>query len=62
MQDEYGAGTPCQAQERTKTYIVAPPDQLRVNEKHLREYYIVNCVGIIITTNYQTDGVHLNGR
>jgi hypothetical protein len=45
--------------ERTKIYTAAPPDVLRVNEKHLREYYVFNLVGLIITTNYKTDGIYL---
>jgi len=45
--------------EHLKTYIVTPPDTMRVNEKHLKEYYILNCIGLIITTNYKTDGVYL---
>jgi hypothetical protein len=28
--------------DHTKNYIVTPPDVLRVNEKHLREYYVFN--------------------
>jgi Family of unknown function (DUF5906) len=42
-----------------KTYTAAPPDVLRVDEKHLREYSITNCCGIIITTNYKSDGIYL---
>jgi hypothetical protein len=45
--------------EHLKTYIVTPPYTMRVNEKHLREYYILNCIGLIITTNYKTDGIYL---
>jgi hypothetical protein len=30
---------------------------LRIDEKHLREYYIPNCCGVIITTNHKTDGI-----
>ena len=37
----------------------APPDVLRVNEKFLREYYIFNVIGFIITTNHRTDGIYL---
>jgi hypothetical protein len=32
---------------------------LRVDEKNLREHYISNCCGVIITTNYKTDGIYL---
>jgi Family of unknown function (DUF5906) len=45
--------------ERLKTLTVAPPDGLRVDEKHLREYTIVNCCGLVLTTNHRTDGVYL---
>jgi len=45
--------------EHTKSYIAAPPDVLRVNEKHLREYYVPNVCGVIITTNHKTHGIYL---
>jgi hypothetical protein len=45
--------------EQLKPISAAPPDTLRVNEKHLREYYIFNVCGVIITTNYKTDGLYL---
>jgi hypothetical protein len=45
--------------ERMKQYTVAPPDVLPIDEKHLRQYYVVNCCGVIITTNYKTDGIFL---
>src|SRR5262249_20230557 len=45
--------------EQLKTYTVTPPYTLRVNEKNLPEYYILNCIGLIITTNYKTDGIYL---
>jgi hypothetical protein len=32
---------------------------LRVDEKNLREYSILNCAGIIITTNHKADGIYL---
>ena len=44
---------------RTKSYLAAPPDVLRVDEKNLREHDVVNVCGIIMTTNHRTDGVHL---
>jgi hypothetical protein len=46
--------------DHTKSYIAAPPDVLRVDEKHLREYLIVNCCGVIITTNHKNDGLYLD--
>ena len=45
--------------DHTKIYTAAPPDVLRVNEKHLREYYVFNCLGFLITTNHKTDGIYL---
>jgi Family of unknown function (DUF5906) len=45
--------------ERLKAYTAAPPDALRVNEKHLREYAIPNCTGVLITTNHRSDGMFL---
>jgi hypothetical protein len=32
---------------------------LRVDEKNLREHSILNCCGVVITTNYKTDGIYL---
>jgi Family of unknown function (DUF5906) len=45
--------------DHTKIYTAAPPDVLRVDEKHLREHYIFNCLGFIITSNHKTDGIYL---
>jgi hypothetical protein len=45
--------------EHLKIYCAAPPDVLRLNEKHLREYNILNCCGVVITTNHLTDGIYL---
>jgi hypothetical protein len=45
--------------DHIKIYAAAPPDVLRVNEKHLREYYVLNCLGLIVTTNHKTDGLYL---
>ena len=42
-----------------KAYIAAPPDVLRVDEKNLREHYVLNVCGVIITTNHKTDGIYL---
>ena len=46
--------------DHLKVYAAAPPDVLRVDEKHLREHYVFNCVGVIISTNYRTDGIYLS--
>jgi hypothetical protein len=45
--------------DHMKAITAAPPDVLRVNEKHLREYSVLNCCGIIITTNHKADGIYL---
>jgi hypothetical protein len=45
--------------DHTKVYTAAPPDVLRVDEKNLREYYVFNCLGLIVTTNHKTDGIYL---
>jgi Family of unknown function (DUF5906) len=48
-----------QLYEKMKTMGAAPPDVIRVNEKHLKEHHVVNVVGIIITSNHKTDGIYL---
>jgi hypothetical protein len=45
--------------DHSKTITAAPPDVLRVNEKNLREHYVPNITGVIITTNHKTDGIFL---
>lgn len=45
--------------EKTKTMIATPPETVQINEKHLREYYCRNVVGVAITTNHRTDGLYL---
>jgi hypothetical protein len=45
--------------DHLKTYTAAPPDVLRVDEKHVREYAVFNVCGVIITTNYKTDAIYL---
>jgi hypothetical protein len=45
--------------DHMKAYTAAPPDVLRIDEKHLREHQIVNCCGIIVTTNHKTNGIYL---
>jgi hypothetical protein len=48
-----------QLYDHMKAYTAAPPDVLRVDEKNLREYYITNVCGVVITTNHKTDGIFL---
>jgi Family of unknown function (DUF5906) len=45
--------------DHMKIYTAAPPDVLRVDEKNLREYSVLNCCGVIITTNHKADGIFL---
>jgi Family of unknown function (DUF5906) len=45
--------------DHTKVYTAAPPDVLRVDEKHLREHSVFNVCGVIITTNHKSDGIYL---
>jgi hypothetical protein len=45
--------------EHMKVYTAAPPDVLRVDEKHLRENEVPNVCGVIITTNHKTAGIYL---
>ncbi len=45
--------------DHMKAFTAAPPDVLRVDEKHLREYNVPNCCAVIITTNHKTDGIYL---
>jgi hypothetical protein len=45
--------------EHMKAYTAAPPDVLRVDEKNLREHSILNCIGIVYTTNHRTDSLYL---
>ena len=43
-----------------KAIIAAPPDVLRIHEKHVRaSNYSDNVVGVIITTNHKSDGIYL---
>jgi Family of unknown function (DUF5906) len=45
--------------DHMKVIIAAPPDVLRVDEKNLREYYVPNLSGVVITTNHKADGIYL---
>jgi hypothetical protein len=44
--------------EHMKAYTAAPPDVLRVDEKYINEHLVLNCCGIVITTNYK-DSLYL---
>jgi Family of unknown function (DUF5906) len=45
--------------DHMKTYTASPPDVLRVDQKHLNEYSVLNVCGVIITSNHKTDGIYL---
>ena len=45
--------------EAMKAYSASPPDVLTCDEKNLREHSILNCVGIIYTTNHKQGGMFL---
>jgi hypothetical protein len=42
-----------------KALTVSPPDTFRVDEKFTPEYSVVNCCGVVITSNHRTDGIYL---
>ena len=44
--------------DASKVYCASPPDYLRVNQKHMQEYYVKNVCGVIFTSNYR-DGLYL---
>ncbi len=44
--------------EHCKVLLATPPDVLRVNEKYVREYYIMNVLAVIITSNHR-DALYL---
>lgn len=46
--------------DHMKAYTASPPDTLRVDEKFVREYMIINCCGVVITTNNKVDGIFLS--
>ena len=48
--------------DHMKSITAAPPDVLRIDEKHRQEYSIPNVCGVIITTNHKSDGIFLPGR
>jgi hypothetical protein len=46
-------------EQRTKRYIVVPPNVLRVNEKNIPEHYVPNVCGVVMTSNHKLDGIYL---
>ncbi|MCL4814254.1 MAG: hypothetical protein KJ061_17320 [Vicinamibacteraceae bacterium] len=45
--------------DHLKVYTAAPPDVLRCDEKHLREYAVFNVCGVVLTTNHRIGGLYL---
>lgn len=45
--------------EHSKQYMAAPPDVLTCDEKHIKEYSVVNAMGVVLTTNHKTNGIYL---
>jgi hypothetical protein len=39
--------------DHVKDMLATPPETVRINEKYISEYYILNRVGMIVTTNYR---------
>ena len=56
---DLGDGNRFEFYEHMKVFTASPPDVLRVDEKHVREYAVFNVCGVIITTNYKTNGIYL---
>jgi hypothetical protein len=44
--------------DRSKMYTASPPEVILVDEKHLREFYVFNCLGFVLSTNHR-DGIFL---
>jgi hypothetical protein len=45
--------------DHMKVFIAAPPDVLHIDEKNVKEYYIFNLCGVVITSNHKTNGIYL---
>jgi hypothetical protein len=45
--------------ERLKDYLAAPPDVISCKDKYIRKVNVVNVMGIVETSNHETDGVYL---
>jgi hypothetical protein len=44
--------------DHVKSWLATPPDTIRVNEKYIREYWVWNSFGMVITTNHR-DALYL---
>jgi hypothetical protein len=45
--------------EHMKVYLAAPPHVLECDEKYMRQQRVFNVMGVVITTNHKTGGMHL---
>jgi hypothetical protein len=45
--------------DHCKIFLASPPDVIRVDEKNLREHYVVNVCGVVVTTNHKADGLYV---
>jgi hypothetical protein len=50
---ERGATDLYRLNDHMKDMLATPPETLRINEKYINEYYILNLAGMVITTNYR---------
>jgi hypothetical protein len=50
---ERGATDLYRLNDHMKNMLATPPDTLRINEKYINEYYILNLAGMVITSNYR---------
>jgi hypothetical protein len=50
---EHGAADLYRLNDHMKDMLATPPETLRINEKYINEYYILNRAGLIITSNYR---------
>ena len=48
-----------QLYERSKVFLAAPPDTLRIDEKYVPAHDVLNVVAVILTSNHLTDGMYL---
>jgi len=53
LNDQGSAVNLYQLNDHMKDVLVTPPDTMRINEKYINEYYILNRFGMIITSNYR---------
>jgi hypothetical protein len=45
--------------EHLKDITASPPEALRIDEKNIPEYYVVNVCHVVITTNHRLDALYL---